>query len=264
VTAALSGRRAVLLFAAANLLFLMFDVALAHSSFQRSRLELVPLAVSAIAGPAVALLALLPAGSGARTGLWPLALSCLATGVWGLRLHLGNGAFSDFTLHRLVYSAPLAAPLAYAGLGLLILVAEHADAGARGRLIELLAGLGLLGNFVLCLLDHAQNGFWAPAEWLSVAAGAVGGLSLCAASSAREERESERRFLWTVVTAMAAVGAIGAALHLRGLFSMTPRPLLERLQYGPPVFAPMLFADLAALGALGLLARSNPTTRTAE
>ena len=138
-----------------------------------------------------------------------------------------------------------------------MLVAEHAAAAPRGRLIELLAGLGLFGNFALCLLDHAQNGFWAPVEWGSVAAGALGGLALCTAAASSEERPQERRFLWIVLGSMVATAALGATLHLRGLLEATGQPLLEKLQYGPPLFAPMLFADLAALGALGMLARSH-------
>jgi hypothetical protein len=58
------------------------------------------------------------------------------------------------------------------------------------------------------------------------------------------------------------VGLGGAALHVRADLENPERPLLQRLQYGAPVFAPLLFVDLAALGAMGLLAR-GPSGRAA-
>jgi hypothetical protein len=253
IAEALSGRRAALLFGAFNLLFLFVDVALAHSSFQRSRAEYIPLVVSAVGGGIVLVCAIFT-GPLTRTWLWIVSLACVATGVLGLRLHFGSEA--HLTLHRLVYSAPLIAPLSYAGLGFLLLAAEHAPGPVqRGRMLQLLSGLGFFGNFALCLLDHAQNGFWAPVEWASVAAGALGGFALTTAALLPHETSGERRFVWGTLGLMTLVGLLGASLHLRANLQNPERPLLQRLQYGAPIFAPMLFVDLVVLGAMGLLAR---------
>jgi hypothetical protein len=251
----LAGRRAALVFGAANLLFLLVDVALAHSSFVHSRAEMIPLAVSALGGTLALLAAVLPEGATARALIWFVAATSIATGVAGLALHLGDDALTHPSLQRLVYSAPILAPLSYAGLGFLLLAAEHArSATARGRLLLLLAGLGMAGNFFLCLMDHAQNGFWAPIEWISVAAGAAGALALAGAAAVRERTPAEERFVWLLLAAMAGVAVLGAALHLRSVLASSGPTLLWRFQYGAPVFAPMLFFDLACLGALGLLA----------
>lgn len=258
----LAGQRALLVFAAANLLFLLADVGLAHSAYFHSPFEYVPLAVSAFGGTLAFILAWLSVEKGTvRAGLILVAAASIATGVWGLFLHLGSEILVRPTLHRLVYSAPTVAPLAYAGLGLLILAAVFVPSPiARGRCVEGLAGLGLLGNFLLCLLDHAQNGFWAPAEWLSVAAGAVGGVALIGRALTREDRSSERYFVWGVLAAMVAISVLGTTLHLAA--DLRPRnvSVLDRFRYGAPIFAPMLFADLAALGALGVLARRPETS----
>lgn len=273
VMRALAGRRAVLLFAAVNLLFLLPDVALAHSAFLASRAEFIPMWVSAVGGLLALTLAVMRLESlVVRAGLALVALVCLATGVAGMAFHLGSEALGKLSLHRLVYSAPIIAPLAYAGLGLLLLAGLFLrDGQQRGRAIELLAGLGLLGNFVLCLLDHAQNGFWAAVEWVSVVAGAVGGLSLVFAALVREERPGEQRFLWWVMAAMAVVGLLGAVFHVQAdLGHEAHGELLDRLRYGAPVFAPLLFVDLAALGVLGMLTRRmagvpvTPSTRSEE
>jgi hypothetical protein len=263
VREALSGRKALIAFAAANLVFLLLDVAIAHSAFLHSRAELIPLFVSGVGGPLALLVALVPRSGWSRGVLWIAAAAAVATGIAGLILHVGAESLMRPTLHRLVYSAPVIAPLSYAGLGVLLLAAEHArDELQRGRWVELLTGLGLFGNFALCLLDHAQNGFWAPIEWLSVAAGALGGLAFVTAAAAREERVNERLFLWIVVALMAGTGMLGAALHLRAVLASTAPSLLQRVQYGAPAFAPLLYVDLAVLGAIGLLARASPSRGT--
>ncbi len=64
-----------------------------------------------------------------------------------------------------------------------------------------------------------------------------------------------RRFVrWCglVLAVEAAVGILGTWLHARSV-AHGPAPGLEHnILYGAPVFAPLLFADLAALAALGL------------
>jgi hypothetical protein len=259
VLEALASRRALLIFAAANLLFLLLDVGLAHSAYLHTRLEYVPLVTSVVGGTLAFVLGWLELNRPAvRIGLTFVAALSLITGAWGLFLHLGAESLRKPTLYQLVYSAPIVAPLSYAGLGLLIAAAIYLpSSSARGRSAELLAGFGLFGNFILCLLDHARNGFWAPVEWVSVAAGAFGGVALVTEAAFSEGRRSERRFVWGTLAAMVAVAVLGTTLHL--LADLRPQALsiLERLRYGAPVFAPLLFGDLAALGALGLLSRSS-------
>jgi len=51
-----------------------------------------------------------------------------------------------------------------------------------------------------------------------------------------------------------AVGMLGAFLHAAPLFTdaVAETGFWDALRYGPPVFAPLLFVDIAALAALGL------------
>lgn len=260
--AALGGERALVVFAGANLVGLIPDVWLAHSSFWHSRLELVPLVVSAACGLVVLAVALAGVGRVGRALLDVVAIACVATGAVGLWLHLGAETLRQPSLHALVYSAPILAPAAYAGLGLLLYSAAHMpDARRRGRAALLLAGLGLFGNFALCLLDHAQNGFWAPVEWVSVVAGALGGVTVTVAALLGELRDGERRFVWWVLGAMLLTAGAGTLLHLVADLR-AEGPLVDRLRYGAPVFAPALFADLALLAALGLVARDSDSQAT--
>jgi hypothetical protein len=251
----LAGARALVVFAGANLLGLFPDVWLAHTSFWHSRAEGIPLTVSLGGGLVVLVAAAIGLRPATRLALDLVALVCLATGAAGLAWHAGSQTLRHPTLQNLVYSAPILAPAAYAGLGLLLVAAAHVGgAAARGRVVLLLAGLGLGGNFVLCLLDHAQNGFWAPVEWASVVAGALGGVTVTTAAFL-ELRRPEERFVWWVLAAMLLAATAGTLLHAHANLQ-TSGPLLDRMRYGAPIFAPALFADLALLAALGLLTRS--------
>src|SRR5262249_57853909 len=90
----------------------------------------------------------------------------------GVILHLDSRFFYERTIRSLTYAAPFAAPLAYTGLGLLLIANRLVDPDARewSEWILLLALGGFVGNFVFSLTDHAQNAFFHPAEWIPVVA----------------------------------------------------------------------------------------------
>ena len=84
-------------------------------------------------------------------------------GFGGVLYHLESRFFLDRTLKSLTYAAPFAAPLAYTGLGFLLLMNRMVAARSAewARWVILLALGGFFGNFVLSLTDHASNGFFA-------------------------------------------------------------------------------------------------------
>src|SRR5215472_9326925 len=113
------------LFAILNLGFLTFDIYLAHSVNQfRNRAEYIPLVFSAVA-PLLLIVAL--AARYRSPAVWKY-LGCLVGGVAllvglsGVIFHLQSHFFYERTLRSLTYSAPFAAPLAYTGLGFLIIL----------------------------------------------------------------------------------------------------------------------------------------------
>jgi hypothetical protein len=68
-------------------------------------------------------------------------------------------------------------------------------------------------------------------------------------------RPTDRRFLRLclgLLAVYAAVGVVGFALHAAANMRMPGATLFERFVFGAPAFAPLLFADLAFLAALGL------------
>jgi hypothetical protein len=246
------------LFALVNLAFLAPDIYLAHSTNQfHSRGEYVPLYFS-LAAPPVLLLALVLWRVSPSEAAWRwlghlVGWCAVAVGVVGLILHLGSHFFQERTLASLVYAAPFAAPLAYTGVGLLLVMNRMVGAeSAEWPLWVLLLALGgFVGNFIFSLTDHAQNGFFHKTEWIPVASSAFAVGFLLVPFFVRVNRA----FLTWCVAAMlaqAAVGLLGfyyhTAANLRG-----PAPSrFDNFVYGAPALAPLLFPNLVLLTLLGL------------
>lgn len=262
------------LFIVANLGFLALDIYIAHSINQFAHpAEWVPLVFSAVSP--FLLLAAMALGGGVAPPLagvagrrrWARGLgivvgwTSVAVGVAGFFLHLESQFFRNQTLKNLVYTAPFAAPLAYAGLGLLILLNRmvKAETVEWARWVVLLALGGFVGNFVLALADHAQNGFFYPEEWISVASAALGAGALLAVLLIFDNRP----LLWfcgVVMGIQAVVGVLGLVYHGVGNLASPMGSLWEQFLYGAPIFAPLLFANIAVLAVLALWALARVGT----
>ncbi len=253
------------LFAAANLAFLSIDILLAHAVNRFAHpAEWVPVYFGGV------VLLLLPALAlrnhrgplGRLPGLVVGGASVLL-GVAGLLFHLNSRFFEENTLRSLVYSAPFAAPLAYTGVGCLLLLdrLEPDDSPDWGPWVVLLALGGFVGNFALSLCDHAQNGFHNPLEWVPVVAAAFAvGFLLVAVQRACDS--GYLKVCLAVMAVQAAVGVWGSVLHVGADFFGPAPSLRENILNGAPPFAPLLFANLAVLAGIGLwdmLARGKAT-----
>ena len=163
-----------------NLAFLTVDIYLAHSVNEFGYWgEWIPFCFSLIS-PLVLVTILLLRIRKYNTSLFKYAgltiggLSILV-GILGTYFHLESQFFQERTIKSLVYTAPFAAPLAYSGLGFLLLMnrmVESLTAEWSKWIITMALG-GFLGNFVLSLCDHAQNGFFRITEWIPVFGSAI-------------------------------------------------------------------------------------------
>ncbi len=261
------------LFALSNIAFLALDVGFAHliNTFAHPA-EWVPVGFSLIA-PIVLVAAMVIGGihptlanqgSGQRRIARYLGLSmgwgAIIVGIAGLLLHLRSAFFGEQTLANLVYTAPFVAPLSYTGIGFLLLLNRMVVATSLewARWVVLLALGGFVGNFVLTLADHAQNGFFQPSEWIGVVASAWAVSSLCAVLI--YPRDNPLLLMAAVMmVAQMGVGVLGAYFHVMADLRASAPRLVDRFLYGAPLFAPLLFADLAmlALVALWAVARSK-------
>jgi len=244
------------LFVLANFAGLIVDIFLAHSENQfRRESEYIPLVFSAIATLTLAFV--IPVRR-----KWPavwrdvghlVGWGAVVLGLAGVVLHLDSRFFYDRTIRSLTYAAPFAAPLAYTGLGLLLIV---------NRLVEphtlewaqwiLLLGLGgFVGNFVFSLTDHAQNAFFNPLEWIPVVSSALAIGFLLVPFIVRVTVP----YLWlcaAVLLAQALVGFVGFALHAGADLRQPGLTLFERVLSGAPPMAPLLFPNLVLLASIAL------------
>ena len=249
-------------FVLANFAFLILDIFLAHSvNAFRHRAEWIPfvfsIAATVLLAPALPSAARrIRGGYAHRVGL-VVGFGSIALGMAGVVYHLESQFFSQWTLRSLVYTAPFAAPLAYAGLGFLLLVNRMVprETGEWDGWVVFFAAGGFLGVFVLALCDHAQNGFFHASEWWPVAASALaaGFLSV----SLVDRRAAFLRVCFGVLALQAFVGLLGFYFHVAADINGLSASLFENFVHGAPAFAPLLFVDLGVLAAIGLSAAAG-------
>jgi hypothetical protein len=233
------------------------DIFLAHSvNTFHSRAEYIPLIFSLVA-PALLLPALWALATG-RLARWRwlgfiVGGAAVLIGITGLVLHLQSQFFQQWTLASLVYAAPFAAPLAYTGLGSLLImnrmVSDQETEWAQWVIFFALGGF--VGNFIFTLTDHAQNGFFHWTEWIPVISSGVAVGFLIIPLVWAVDRPFLRACGW-VMLLQAAVGALGFMFHALADWHNVGDNLFLRIVHGAPIFAPTLFCDLAVLAGIGL------------
>lgn len=247
------------LFVLGNVAFLILDVYVAHSFNDFAHwAEWIPVYFAGAGSLALAVAAARRYDLSSTGSDWigyGVGWGAILVGLAGLVWHLEGWFFESVTLRSLVYSAPFVAPLSFAGLGCLLLVnrLEDRSSVAWGQWVVFLAWAGFGGNFALSLIDHAQNAFFYPTEWIPVVVSALA-VGQLGAIVIRRPTRLVLNIGFAVLGLQVITGLLGLGLHLAPLF--TPEAaqtgLWDAIRYGPPVFAPLLFVDLAVLAALGL------------
>ena len=253
------------LFAILNVGFLTFDICLAHSINQfRNRAEYIPLFFSALA-PLLLIFAL--AARRRSPAAWKylgyfVGWIAVLVGLTGVIFHLQSHFFYERTLRSLTYSAPFAAPLAYAGLGFLIILNRMVDAETLewAQWVLLLALGGFVGNFIFSVTDHAQNGFFRPLEWVPVVGSAIAVGFLAVPLLMRVSRRYIR-LCQAILLFEGAVGLWGFAVHAAANLRGPSIHAFDNFIYGAPPLAPLLFPNLMLLGLIALwqLASRSPS-----
>ena len=110
---------------------------------------------------------------------------------------------------------------------------------------------GFVGNFVLALLDHAQNGFFLRAEWIPVFSSAIAIGFLLITFLGKVSRQFLDLTLVVLFVQM-IVGSIGFYFHGMALSSGADSSFFKNLVSAAPIFAPLLFVNLAFLSGVGI------------
>jgi hypothetical protein len=245
-------------FVIVNIGFLVLDIYLAHSTNQfHHEAEYIPLWFS-LAAPPLLVMGLILGERWGYAAVWRdvghlVGWCSIGIGLTGVILHLDSRFFHERTIKSLVYAAPFAAPLAYTGLGLLLVMNRLVDRRSEEwpRWVLLLGLGGVVGNFIFSLTDHAQNGFFHWTEWIPVgtSAFAVGVLLTIFITPVT------RRFLGLcaiVLGIQVVVGLLGFALHTHANLHGPSPDIFDNFVFGAPALAPMLFPNLALLCGIGL------------
>ena len=255
-------------FVTVNLAFMVLDIFLAQSSNQfHDNAEYIPLWFSVFAPP-VLVGALFFRIWMSKRHVWNdlgqlVGWVSILIGLGGVIFHLHSQFFYERTLQSLTYAAPFAAPLAYTGLGLLLVMNRMVPSRSvewAQWLIAMSAG-GFAGNFVLCLTDHAVNGFYRPEEWIPVVSAAFATAFLVVPFLV----PVTRKYLWlcaVVIAIQIAVGIAGFFFHVAASVGIADlyRPLggtFQKLITGAPPMAPLLFPNLSLLALYALWAYSR-------
>jgi hypothetical protein len=239
-----------------NFAGLVLDIFLAHSQNHfRERSEYIPLVFSIVAtGALTVLIAVRRRFPAAWRDIGHLVgWVAVVVGLAGVILHLDSQFFYERTIRSLTYAAPFAAPLAYTGLGLLLianrLVAPESREWAQWML--LLAIGGFIGNFVFSLTDHAQNGFFNPIEWLPVVTSALA-IGFLIVPFAARVAVPYLRLCALVLLLQAVVGGVGFVFHAVSALRQPGATVFEKILAGAPPMAPLLFPNLVVLGLIAL------------
>jgi hypothetical protein len=238
-----------------NIGFLTFDIYLAHSVNQfRNQAEYIPLLFSA-SSPVVLIVGLTMRY---RPLVWKLlgyvvGWAAVLVGLTGVILHLQSRFFLERTLRSLTYSAPFAAPLAYTGLGFLLIMNRMVDAETVewAEWVLCMALGGFVGNFVFSLADHAANGFFNPLEWVPVVMSAIG-VGFLTVPLLMQVTRRYVDLCAAILLLEAGVGLWGFVLHATANLQGPSVHAFDNFVYGAPPMAPLLFPNLMVLGIIGL------------
>jgi hypothetical protein len=275
----------MLLMAAVNEVFLGVDIYLAHSiSGTITAREWIPIIFGPSAGALLLLAGLISLRR--RTAASILAtvvlLGSMVVGFLGAYFHLVRAILPTAPLGErvsvalLVWSPPILGPLTFTLVGLLGISAawieDPLDSGvlrlpgslrldlpySKTRALLFMVGLGTMATLVSSVLDHARTGFENPWLWVPTAAGTFGSIVAVGLGAIERPRRADILVFAGTMALLMLVGVTGAVLHILRNLTAEGAIVGERFLRGAPFLAPLLFANM---GALGLIALVKPGER---
>ncbi|MEP7368670.1 MAG: hypothetical protein ABI662_03370 [Dermatophilaceae bacterium] len=239
---------------AMNFLLTGIDVLMAHSQNNVFRWEVIPLVYVPFAVLAIlAHIVVRPNVLERRTFQSVMWLG-VVVGAVGTLLHLtGNAISSPMSVHQLlVAGSPIAAPVAFAGIASFALASDRHRGSVRSSKLCVLVGLGFFGAVLAAFLDHARIGYVPGYTLIPIASGTLGTIACLYMARVRASRRETYIFL-SVLGLNVLVGLLGFWFHLMGDLAGTQSVVWARILYRAPLFGPLLFCNLAMLGALSML-----------
>ncbi|NLG98353.1 MAG: hypothetical protein GX491_13420 [Chloroflexi bacterium] len=204
-------------------------------------------------------------------------LASIVIGVLGTYYHLVRAvlpnapAGEQVSLSVLVWAPPLLAPIMFAVIGILGMSAAWQESAPDSGTLILPGGLRLrlpysktrayffvvaiaaLFTVISSVMDHARGGLENPWVWVPFAAGVFAVIVSVTVGFIDRLNPSDVFWYLVAMVLMILVGVIGAGLHAGENLASVGQFVSERFIRGAPIFAPMLFADIGAIGIIVLL-----------
>jgi hypothetical protein len=270
----------MLLMAAINLLFLAFDIYLAHNLNGTIRLrEWIPIIFGAVAGVLLLLAGLIafrwrrPASIIATVVL----LASVIVGLLGAYFHvvratLPTAPLADrVSIYLLVWAPPIVGPLIFSLVGLwgvsAAWIEDPPDSGAlhlwsdrklrlplsKTRAFLFMVSLGVLATLISSVLDHGRAQYENPWLWVPIAAGVFATVVAAGLGAISKPSKADILIYTASMVLLILVGLIGFWLHIKFDLTAQSEIVIERFLRGAPFLAPMLFANMGLVGLIVLL-----------
>jgi hypothetical protein len=277
----LSRDQVMLLLAAVNEIFLGVDILLAHRiSGTIVRNEWIPIIFGPVAGALLLIAGLIALRQRPLATILATAvlLASIAVGLLGVYFHLRRAALPDaptghqITVRLLAWGPPFLGPLMFALVGLWGISAawieDPPDSGrlrlfirhwrvrlplSKSRAYFLMFSLGILITTISAALDHARTGFENNWLWIPITTGIFATFVAFGLGVIERPSRADLTIYLVAMLLLIATGVIGAALHVDDNLTSRGTVVAERFIRGAPFLAPLLFANMGALGLAALL-----------
>jgi hypothetical protein len=276
----LSRDQIMLLLAAVNEFFLGLDIYLAHRiSGTIVPNEWIPIIFGPLAGALLLFAGLIALRRRNIAALLAnlIFIASIVVGLLGAYFHLERAILpaappgQRVNIPLLVWAPPILGPLTFSLVGLIGIsaawVEKPADSGRlmliAGRAIQLpysktnaflfMTSLGTLATVISSVLDHARTGFVNPWLWIPIATGVFGVLVPFGLAALRSPSRAEIGVHVFAMIALILTGLTGSWLHIQENLTAGGQFVAERFIRGAPFLAPLLFANMGALGLIVLL-----------
>ena len=183
----------------------------------------------------------------------------------------------------LIYAPPVVGPLAFAGVGILAIIALLEDTKPETGKLTLpgvltfqtplpqtrqffwLVAFGLYAATLSAFLDHGRTEFENIFVWIPTVLGLFGAIVTTVMAIYRHHTETDYFIYFWVMVSMILMGVLGLGLHVNyDLPEGAAGINVERFIRGAPVMAPMLFAIMGSFGLIAMLGAETDETGEEE
>lgn len=271
----------MLLMVAINEMFLGLDIYLAHVLNGNIRPgEWIPIIFGPLAGVALLLAGVIALRRRRLAVLLAFAVFAVSIviGLLGAFFHVdralppsGLGEQAGAAVALFVFAPPIIGPLTFSLIGVLgVIAAVYEDPPGSGRMVVpglfswrvpfnktqqycLWIGLGILATLLSSVLDHGRFNFENLWVWLPTAVGIFATIAAITYGLIDQPGRGDTITYVAAMLGMILVGVVGLLLHVETDLARSGIVVVERFLRGAPFLAPMLFADMGALGLIAIL-----------